>query len=253
MRSSKRLVMVNKSTLIVVMLMIVLISSLVSACSRERPHRTVKDLCGGNKFGDLYIYENGVYIPFIVVTNDYDGKTLLLRKEILELPRKYNTYDSKYEYSSIDDFLNSEYIKTLTDQNLIILNTDIEITTESSIGFSGNDTTTIARKIFLLSYTEIGYNVTVNVAKEGTPLQYFKKNENRIAYLNCEPKEWWLRTPDTYYLSCVYYIGQNASIDIGNAFDEKGVRPAFCVSSDALIERREDIVDNSTVYVLSEQ
>ena len=45
--------------------------------------------------GDFYIYENGVYIPFIVVTNDYDGKTLLLRKEILELPRKYNTYDSK--------------------------------------------------------------------------------------------------------------------------------------------------------------
>ena len=253
MRSSKRLDMVNKSTLIIFMLMIALIGSLVCACSGERPHRTVKDLCGENKFGDLYIDENGVYIPFIVVTNDYDGKTLLLRKEILELPRKFNSYNSQYEHSSIDDFLNSEYIKTLTDQNLNILNTDIEITKESSIGFSGNNTTTIERKVFLLSYTEIGYNDTVNVAKEGTSLRYFKKNEYRIAYLNGKPMEWWLRTPDTYYLSCVYYIGQNASIDIGNAYDEKGVRPAFCVSSDALIERREDIVDNCTVYVLSKQ
>ena len=49
-----------------------------------------------------------------------------------------------------------------------------------------------------------------------------------LEVLLAKDSSWWLRTPNTYYLSCTYVIGANNKIGTTNAYDKNGVRPAFC-------------------------
>ena len=55
-----------------------------------------------------------------------------------------------------------------------------------------------------------------------------------------QKSSWWLRTPNTYYTSCVYVIGANNKIGFSNAYDKNGVRPAFCVPGDCKMETDQD-------------
>ena len=167
----------------------------------------------------VYLHENGEPVPFMAV--GYNGNVLLLRRDILTI-REFNGYSSYYEDSSIDRYLNGEYLDSLAED---IAMSEIEITTDDSIGISGTDTRTIKRKVFLLSLTELGID-SPTAAKEGRKLLPL----NRVAFMDGEPRSWWLRTPSTYYESCPYAIGVNGEIDIGNAYDENGIRPALCVS-----------------------
>lgn len=63
----------------------------------------------------IYIMENGKYTPFLVLTDDYNGSTLLLRKEVLDENRRFNNYSAYYANSEIDLYLNEEYLKSLTE------------------------------------------------------------------------------------------------------------------------------------------
>lgn len=86
---------------------------------------------------------------------------------------------------------------------------------------------------------------------EGRPLDYFKNENNRIAYCNGNSADWWLRSPNTYYLSCTYYISSSGKICSTNASDLNGIRPAFSVSNQMKIKLCENIDDNDKVYVFS--
>ena len=214
-----------------------------------------------NKFKEeddyrVYVKEDGKYVPFLVIANEYvPGSTLLLRESILSELRRVNEYNSYYKDSEIDRFLNGEYYSTLKEIHHLIKNTPIEIYSKDSIGFSGDETEYINRHIFLLSMKELGYGYE----NEGKKLDYFNKVENWISYYNGEATSWgrqgeatsWLlRTPVGAYFSAVFSATYEGTLCIGNAFSLYGIRPAFCVDSLAKIKKKEGIVNGEKVYVL---
>ena len=150
-----------------------------------------------NKFKEkddyrVYVKEDGKYIPFLVIANEYvPGSTLLLRESILDEFRRMNDYSSYYKDSEIDRFLNSEYYNTLKEIHRLIKNTPIEIYSKEAIGFSGDETEYINRHIFLLSRKEL----CSDFENEGKELDYFNEVKNRISYYNGKPMSWLLRTP----------------------------------------------------------
>ena len=45
-------------------------------------------------------------------------------------------------------------------------------------------------------------------------------------------------------------MGTSGLLDIVNAFDESGIRPALCVKSSELVSEKEGVIDGTKVYVL---
>ena len=204
----------------------------------------------------VYVKEDGKYVPFLVIANEYvPGSTLLLRESILSELRRVNEYNSYYKDSEIDRFLNGEYYNKLKGIHHLIKNTPIEIYSEEAIGFSGDETEYINRHIFLLSRKELGSKYE----NEGKKLDYFNKAENWISYYNGETTSWvrqgeatsWLlRTPVGAYFSAVFSATYDGAVSIGNAFSLYGIRPALCVDSSTKIIEKEGIVYGKKVYVL---
>ena len=161
-------------------------------------------------------------------------------------------YGGYYEGSGIDDYLNSDFFNKLglSAQNAI-LDSEITITDKSSLGVTGNKTTIISRKIFLLSLTELNGAKSDASVSEGTALKFFADDYNRRAAVlpNGEECAYWTRTPETWETYTVFTIGKNG-VGSGSADIESGVRPAFCLKTSAEIEQRSDIVNGRTVYAL---
>ena len=230
--------------------------------SESKDIETISDLCGASD-NEIYIEESDRYVPYLVVSDDYNGAALLLRKAILPEAMQFNDgyvyYNSAgpialYETSSIDKYLNSEFIDSLTDPSLRIEDTDIwvAITEPSSTGTIDTKTHTITRKVFLLSITELGYNDDYAAGHEGEPLPYFKEISSRIAYdEDGRPANWWTRSPDTYHRVVVYAIGYDALLGGGGAYYPNGIRPAFTVDKDTRVKRDSNIIDGKTVFVLA--
>lgn len=228
---------------------------LLPACFDKKSVSVISDLAyGKSNSADhvVYILEGDKYVPFLVLTDSYGGNTLLLRRDVLEKARRMNEYSAFYENSEIDAYLNLEYLLMLSEIGSLIQLSELTITDESAIGFSGTETKTIKRGLFLLSCDEVGFEHSVNAGAEGKTLDYFVSAENRIANHGGVPCSWWLRTPNTYYLSCTYVVGSNNKLGSTNAFDENGVRPAFCVPSSSKIECSTEIIQGQTVYIFSQ-
>lgn len=207
-------------------------------------------------YNEIYLEEKNGYAPYIVVSNDYDGKTLLLRKYLLSEDMKMNNYDAYYEDCEMDTYLNTIFYNSLSektksfveDTTIQIVNKDYYVTNKSVVE--------IQRKIFLLSFTELGYDNNNHVGLEGRKLKYFKLDNynNRIAtaYDGGIAYSWWLRSADTTYESCFYAVGAEGEIGSTNAFSVNGIRPAFCVKSDLKISTSSYIVNDKTVYIIVE-
>lgn len=216
----------------------------------------VRDLARLNGFrqdGLIYVLEKSCYVPYFIVDPDYDGGTLLLRRDLLDTPMRFSDYSAYYEDSEIDRYLNSTYLESLAGIASLIRETNVEITDNASLGISGNNTTRIVRNAFLLSCTEIGVDDSVNCGREGTPLRFFQNGAHRFAFSGNTAMSWWLRSPSTYYLSCPYSVGPDGRIGSGNAYDLNGIRPAFCVESSAKVTLRRDILNDRAVYVFSDE
>lgn len=233
--------------------LVIIILLCACSCSQGEKMESISDLAfdrSGNA-NLVYILEDDKYIPFLVLTDDYNGNTLLLRKEILDENRRISDYSAYYANSTVDLYLNGEYLESLTEISQYLTSSNVEITCEDSLGVSGLDTELIDKCVFLLSCNEVGIDNSVNIAPEGETLEFFRNEENRKAYVNEKLSSWWLRTPNTYYLSCTYVIGDNNKIGYTNAYDANGIRPAFCVRNDSPIVLKTGIVDNQSVYVFS--
>ena len=206
----------------------------------------------------IYIEEKDGYHPYIVLTNYYDDKTLLLRKYLLGDFIRMNEYYAQYEGCEMDKYLNNEFLNSLSPAiQEKIQDTNIVVTEQARQGASDNGKTyTINRKIFLLSSAEIGFTMKYVVQKEGKSLKYFKKDENWFAYLendNTKGYPWWLRTNDINSESCFLFVAGDEPITSRiNAFDTNGVRPAFCLDSNLEIEKTDQVVDGEEVYVLKD-
>jgi len=210
----------------------------------------------------VYVDENGVYAPYLVLTADYGGNVLLLREELLEntMPYKKNDshgwasyeYGGYYEGSSIDEYLNSNFLNELGQSvQEAIMSSEITITDKSSLGVTGDKTAIISRKVFLLSLTELNEAKSYTSASEGKAQKFFADDyKRRIAALpNGEACAYWTRTPNTWETYTVFTIGRNGT-GSGTADIDSGVRPAFCLNGSTEIVQRTDIVDGQTVYAI---
>ena len=197
------------------------------------------------------IEENGRTVPYLVLTDEYNGECLLLREFLLDEPMKYNVakeYSGYYENSEIDKYLNEEFINrfSLELRNNIVDST-IVITARASLDGGGKNTTFINRKVFLLSFTEMNRNIGSRTnLKEGEPLEYFAKDSNRIAYYeNGRAGSWWLRTPNAGYADVVCGVGTKGEIGISGIHGTEGeylngIRPAFCLRRETKIVKADD-------------
>jgi hypothetical protein len=220
---------------------------------------TLQDLAYNRTKNSSYrigIEEDGKLVPYLVLTDDYNGDCLLLREYLLDEPRKYNIakkFSGYYEDSEIDKYLNEEFINRFTSEfRNSIINSIIVITDINSLGGQGKNTISINRKVFLPSFTEMNINMGSRTnLKEGEPLEYFAKESNRIAYYeNGQAGSWWLRTASSGYRDVVCGVSVEGALGIGGINGTEGeylngIRPAFCLKRETKI-----IKENGELYVL---
>lgn len=251
-------------TFTIVPLLIFVFVILLSGC-KKKDYATLEQLAYDQARKNMVVYlkEEDTYIPYLVVTSNYQGNVLLLRQNLLEktMPYKENKlvgwssdqYGSYYEESSIDQFLNTQFLETLSETvKESIISSSIEVTYKESYFGDVRKVHTISRDVFLLSAQELDLKIEYTAAKEGIPLKYFKDEEyvKKIANLPDGSKcAYWTRTPDLFETYLVITVGPHACSS-GTADICSGVRPAFCLSKMTKVKKRNDIVEGQTVYVI---
>lgn len=83
---------------------------LLVSCVRSQETYISKLKSTLSNYETVYILENDSYVPYIIISDNYSGNTLLLRENILDDSRRFNEYSSLYENSEIDVFLNNSFI-----------------------------------------------------------------------------------------------------------------------------------------------
>lgn len=223
---------------------------LPAAAQTEGAPKVLREIAYGSGREDnrIYLKENQTWIPYLVLTDDYEGYCLLLREYLLDSAYIYNLGQDKpsyYEGSAIDLFLCNTFWETLDARvRDFIPACEIEITARDSLGTGGETTTTISRQVFLLSFTEVNAGASRTNLQEGTPLAYFSSQARRVAYYSSGAAgSWWLRTPNTAGRTVVCGVSREGVVGIGGIYDPNtndgfynGVRPAFCLPSDIPIE-----------------
>lgn len=215
---------------------ILAVTMTISGCSETSKNYTEEVEIGDLVGESVNIIEGTEYVPYIVLTNNCGGNTLLLRKNLLDEDMRMTNYYAKYEGSEIDSFLNKDFLNSI-DGNIRnkICDSDVEITADDY--YRNNVTTkTIQRKIFLLSYKELGIDYNYHVGNEGETFINLRSSTSRIAAkANKNPSSWWLRSVDTLYENCFYAVGPKGEVGSTDASGMNGVRPAFCIPSDTPI------------------
>lgn len=214
----------------------------------------------------VYLQEGEEYVPYLVVTDHYNGvkpHVLLLRQYALpecmricwgELsgPNGDLTQTSYYEDSMIDTWLNSSFLSRFSPEvKDAMVYASLEITAGGD-EMRKRKTLEIPRRIFLPSCTELGYEDD-RVAREGRPLKYFAKADNRTSYMEGESKSvlWWLRTPYVYEYSQTYcYVSDVRVFFMGNTFTPNPIRPAICMDGRTKIMKTEAVIKGQEVYIL---
>lgn len=207
--------MIRKITLkyIRLLVFILAVTTAISGCSETSNNYTEEVEIGDLVGESVNIIEGTESVPYIVLTNNYGGNTLVLRKNLLDEDMRMTNYYAKYEGSEIDSFLNEDFLNSI-DENIrnIISDSDVEITADD---YYRNSVTakTIKRKIFLLSYKELDINYNYHVGNEGEALINLRSAKNRIAAkVNKDPSSWWLRSVDTLYENCFYAVGSQGEV-----------------------------------------
>lgn len=212
----------------------------------------------------VYIAEQDEYVPYMVLDGDYDGKVLLLREQILPelMPFKdhsdlwrHDEYGSFYEQSSLDAYLNQEFLDRFAESvRGYIADTTIEVTDLTAYDEWNYATHTIQRKVFVLSSVEIGVEGLdgYTTASEGEPLDYFT-NKEMVEKRACDSEgnacPYWTRTPELWESCTVVVIGVDV---VGNTTADLscGVRPAFCMLPDTEVHRSDKVIKGMSVYIV---
>jgi len=245
--NQKRLCKITTIILNVFIYVIILFLNGCNLQSNERRGFLIKDISYTNKdeFFTVYIYENDIEIPYLVISDNYNGNCLLIRKYALDQKLYFNEnyqYASYYPDSNIDRFLNNIFLNSFNDEfKSKIIISEIETTSKNSLGRCGTDTEIINRKVFILSTTEVfGYSSLV-APEEGNKLKYFLDlNTLAITTQNGEPTNWWLRTPNTWDSNVVYGVDINGRMSLTGISNSGelcvgGIRPAFCINANTEI------------------
>lgn len=238
-------------------LLLVAICACLWGCEdqRKRPAECLTDLAYFDGAEEsrytILVPEGDALVPYLVLTADYNGNCLLLRKHLLPESRIYNrngNFAAYYENSLIDQWLNTEFCETLAEPvRDLLVDSRIEITARDSLRGGEETVITIEREIFILSSTEVSKSGFRTVAREGEWLEYFTDIERRMASkAGAEAFSWWLRSPNLWDDNVVCGVDSRGCIGIGGVGSagaegeyKNGVRPAFCLSGDTVIYTRD--------------
>lgn len=201
---------------------------------------------------------NGTATEFIVVhqgkpSSMYDAScngTWLLMKDVYENRAWHRSDVNKYESSDIHAYLNSTFLN-LFESNIRDGIKQVKIPYRKN-GGSGGTTQQGANglpcKIFLLSAPEVHYEHSNVDSGEGAALSYFAScatnaaDSKRVAVMNNYTTSWWTRSPRTNYTSYAWGITSNGNLFDGQASDSYGIRPAFVLPSNVLVDDSGNIV-----------
>lgn len=189
----------------------------------------------------IYLKEKDSYIPYIVLKHNYEnsGRTLVVRNYIIDentegfVSGSENTdwtQFTSFAGGSADVRLNEEFYNSL-DANLKSQITEVNIPYTKN-GSSGK----IARKVFMLSATEVGFS-SVSY-KEGTVLPYFSSNKNRIALCDDgSSRDYFTRTPSSFDggVGDAYVVDNNGTMKDYAMSTAEGYRPAFTLPSNFVL------------------
>lgn len=174
----------------------------------------------GSTFG---LYENGILVPFIKLTDNYEdsGRILVVRKDCLYVSQLLSGSDRLYDGCFVDTWVNGSYPEMLNAavQSVLVA---IPVKTWGTFGES-----TINRKAFLLSMNELQMTSNEGIPVEGSSISYFNSNSRRIATLDGTPIGYWTRSINSAQnIAC--YVTQSGSYSTGQPNSlELGIRPAF--------------------------
>lgn len=221
--------------------------------------RLIQPIVTGTNAGDIdvgtevILNENGQPVNYLIVNQGipensalYDAScegTWLLRKDIRENRQWHSSNVNDYANSTIDNYLNTTFLN-LFESNIRDAIKQVKIPYRKGAGYGKTVTSGasgLSAKIFLLSATEVGFNMSYMPTNEGVELAYFSgcadkgADSKRIAYLNGSATVWWLRSP-------YCYSGHGSSLALRVRFDgdwsngycsgSYGIRPALILPYD---------------------
>ena len=109
----------------------------------------------------------------------------------------------------------------------------------------------LSTKLFLLGGYEVGWtsNINSNFPIDGAVLDYFENTSNvdnkRIAYFNSSVAEWFIRSSNISSVNYVWIINSEGYYGYGYATNLRGIRPAFILPTNLLIDSDNNILSQS--------
>ena len=188
-------------------------------------------LLGNETLGTIVrLKENGVPQEFYVAKHGYptdgNGRTLLVRRYIYDTRQWHTSNVNAYASCALDSWFNNTYYNLLdADIRAQIAAVAIPYTP----GNGNNSVTTLSRKVFALSVTELGRTASwANV--EGSALSI--ASTLQIAYNSSgSAVVQWTRSPDTDNAISACYLNTNGSVSSNSCTGTYGARPAFTLPS----------------------
>ena len=201
------------------------------------------------EIGDtVAIKEDGELTGFIVLKQGYpednNGRTLLLRYLLYDEMVFSEKGSNEYDGSDIDLWLSEDYLN-LIDENIRSHIIEVEIPSQAKSQMSGGNGSsngsssgsgsrrpdTFRKKVFLLSYTEVGFPEDANAYIEGEALSYFDADYKRVSFLGWPAASWTLRSPQVKNDEYTWMVSDSGTAKILPARDSNGIRPAFTLPS----------------------
>ena len=195
---------------------------------------------------EVILNENGQPVNYLIVNQGipsalYDASckgTWLLRKDIAENRQWHSSNNNDYANSTIDNYLNSTFLN-LFESNIRDAIKQVKLPYRKGAGYGKTVTSGasgLSAKIFLLSATEVGFNMSYMPTNEGAELAYFSgcaddgADNKRVAKLNGSSTSWWLRSPfcySSYGSARALYVGGDGGWGNSSCSGSYGIRPTL--------------------------
>lgn len=151
-------------------------------------------------------------------------------------------YDNDYEYSDVHSALTYGWwnIRAKSEVNKICK--QVKIPYRPGKGMSKtvkSGVNGLSTKLFLLSYTEVGFSGSSYAPIEGVALDFFKgvTNSNRLIGV-----QGFLRTPYCNYSDTAFLVNSSGASSYTTTENQQIYRPAFIVPSDMMVDGDNNII-----------
>ena len=216
--------------------------------------RTIDSVSVGQS---VYCNVNDTKTEFIIVhqgkpSSMYDDScngTWLLMKDVYDNSAWNSSNNNRYKTSTIHSYLNNTFLNLLDIKDVIrqAKIPYVDGTGGSAVASGANG---LPAKVFLLSGYEVGWTTSDDSSfpVDGARLSYFESgtgtsaNNKRIANLHSSAARWWLRSPFMLSSGLVWNIESTGGNNYFDAYESRGIRPAFIVPSDTYIDDDNNIL-----------